>query len=354
MYRLRKKPTTSKNSSLNDKSGNNEELIKIKKQTSWISSAVDINNSDNAPLDDSPLNTKEQTSLLSPPTNDNSSDGASISNDPLNNKEQTSFVSSIANENDMDDRLDTNEQSSFTSASSSINSSHGTHTNDSRLNNSERPSWTSRKRKISKSSTVDNSDSDSASSNNDSLNTKEQSLCRRCVGCLEVRVPIIWYFKMLIKSCSSSMPNKRQYASDKGWVQMTENFLETAPQTTILIYIILKTFNTGVIVDICFRIISVGFLCLSTVMYNQAIRKDQDIPPLILEWKILFWLLSFGQIGPRIVLLSSFAYELPFWFGVGIASHFFIMFITLFITVRNEQDICQNQCVSWNIIILQL
>lgn len=49
------------------------------------------------------------------------------------------------------------------------------------------------------------------------------------------------------------MPNKRQYASDKGWVQMTENFLETAPQTTILIYIILKTFNTGVIVDICFR-----------------------------------------------------------------------------------------------------
>lgn len=49
------------------------------------------------------------------------------------------------------------------------------------------------------------------------------------------------------------MPNKSQYVSDKSLIQITENFLESAAQATILAYVILKKWNRVVIGDTVLR-----------------------------------------------------------------------------------------------------
>lgn len=67
------------------------------------------------------------------------------------------------------------------------------------------------------------------------------------------RIPIMWYIIMLCKACSSRMPNKSQYVSDKSLIQITENFLESAAQATILAYVILKKWNRVVIGDTVLR-----------------------------------------------------------------------------------------------------
>ncbi|KAK9739854.1 XK-related protein [Popillia japonica] len=173
-----------------------------------------------------------------------------------------------------------------------------------------------------------------------------ENILKRLENCLGVRIPIVWYFIMLCKACTSSKPNETQYVSDKALIQMTENFLESTMQATISIYIISKTWNPreyftlGVIV----RALSICFLSHSTVSYSQAIRKEQNKLEFTVWWRIFLSLLSLGQLGPRICLLGLFACKFPIWFWIGIASHFCIMFITLCCTAEHLQDICPTQC----------
>ncbi|KAK9746959.1 XK-related protein [Popillia japonica] len=228
------------------------------------------------------------------------------------------------------------------SPASRDNQYHGT-INDDPFNNNKQILSISPKFKINGSDAVPTTKS-KLNSNEQTFTPRKRNILKQCVDYLGERIPIMWYIIMLCKACSSRMPNKSQYVSDKSLIQITENFLESAAQATILAYVILKKWNRVVIGDTVLRIASVCVLCYSIVSYRQAIRKEQNLPQLKFGWKIMFWLLNLCQIGPRIVLLSVFAYKFPCWFGLGISSHFCIMFITLCVTAKYPQDIFPTQC----------